>query len=69
MKFRNLLTAIGVLAALSFTSWKLLAQPGATTSPAVFVRGLLMLQLEQQDGLHIILPDAAGHKASVLRYS
>ena len=65
MKFRNLLTAIGVLAALSFTSWKLLAQPGATTSPAVFVRGLLMLQLEQQDGLHIILPDAAGHKATI----
>ena len=65
MKFRNLLTAISVLAALSFTSWKLLAQPGITSSPAVFVRGLLMLQLEQKDGLHVILPDAPGHKATI----
>src|SRR2546430_1518618 len=65
MKVRNLLTAISVLAAFSFTSWKLLAEPGTTASPAVFVRGLLMLQLEQYDGVHIILPDAPGHKAAI----
>jgi hypothetical protein len=65
MKVRNLLTAISVLAAFSFTSWILLAEPGTTTSPVVFVRGLLMLQLEQRDGLHIILPDAPGHKATI----
>jgi hypothetical protein len=65
MKFRNLLTAISVFAALSFASWKVLAQPGTPTSPVIFVRGLLMLQLEQQDGLHVILPDASGHKAAI----
>jgi len=65
MKFRNLLTAISVLAALCCASWKLVAEPGTTTSPTVFIRGLLMLQLEQQDGLHIILPDAPGHKATI----
>lgn len=65
MRFRNLLTAISVFAALSLISVCFAAQPEAVTSPTVFVRGLLMLQLEQQDGLHIVLPDAPGHKATI----
>src|SRR5438105_14378383 len=65
MKFRNLLTAISVFAAVTFTSLAFSAQPETVHPPTVFVRGLLMLQLEQQDGLHIVLPDAPGHNANI----
>ena len=62
MRFRNLLAAISVFVAVSFTSLSFSAQPKTSSPPTVFVRGLLMLQLEQKDGLHITLPDAPGHK-------
>jgi hypothetical protein len=64
MRFRNLLAAVSVFA-VCFTPLCFAAQPEASTSPAVFVRGLVMLQLEQKDGLHIVLPDAPGHKATI----
>jgi hypothetical protein len=64
MRFRNLLAAVSVFA-VCFMPLCFAAQPDASTSPAVFVRGLVMLQLEQKDGLHIVLPDAPGHKATV----
>ncbi|HXC62155.1 MAG TPA: hypothetical protein VNV63_05735, partial [Nitrospiria bacterium] len=65
MRFRNLLAAVSVFAAVSFTSLSFSAQPEVYSPPTVFVRGLMMLQLEQKDGLHITLPDAPGHNANI----
>jgi hypothetical protein len=64
------LTAISVFAAISLMMSVCLfgareADTSVAASPAVFVRGLMMLQLEQQDGLHIVLPDAPGHRATI----
>ena len=63
MRFRNLLAAVGVFA-VCMVSLSAFAY-GETSRPAVFVRGLVMLQLEQKDGLQIVLPDAPGHKATI----
>lgn len=62
MRFRILLAAISVfgICLMSFA-----AQPDVSGSPVLFVKGLLMLQLEQKDGLHIVVPDAPGHKAAI----
>lgn len=65
MKFRNLLRAVSVFALLSLASMSAFAETDASTSPVVFVKGLLMLQLQQKDGLQIILPEADGHKATI----
>ena len=65
MRFRNLLSAMSVFVAVSFTSLSFSAPPETINPPTVFVRGLLMLQLGQQDGLHIVLPDAPGHNANI----
>ena len=64
MKVRNLLAAAGVFAVCLTTS-SVAAQPEVSTSPAVLIRGLMILQLAQKDALHIVLPDAPGHKATV----
>lgn len=62
MKVRHLLAAISVFT-VCFMSFA--GQPDAPSSPVVFVQGLLMLQLEQADGLHIAVPAAEGHIASI----
>ncbi len=64
MRVRNLLAAVSVFA-VCLTTLSLAAQPEVSTSPAVFVRGLMILQLAQKDALHIVLPDAPRHKATV----
>ena len=64
MRVRNLLAAVSVFA-VCLTTLSLAAQPEVSSSPAVFVRGLMILQLAQKDALHIVLPDAPGHRATV----
>jgi hypothetical protein len=67
MKVRNLLAAISVFAVCLTTlrTLSLAAPPEVSNSPAVFVRGLMILQMAQKDALHIVLPDAPGHKATI----
>lgn len=62
MRFRNLLAAISVFTACVMT---LASQPNISSAPVVLVKGLLMLQLEQKDGVHIAVPEAPGHKATI----
>jgi len=64
MRVRILLAAISVFA-VCFTTLSLAAQPEVSTSPAVFVRGLMILEFAHKDALRIVLPDAPGHKATV----
>jgi len=64
MKISKLVLAVGVLVlvagSLSFS-----AQPERRSAPAVVVKGLAMLQLEDPEALRIALPDAPGHKATI----
>src|SRR5579885_2634763 len=65
MRFRNLLTAVSVFAVFCLMSSPLFAGNDNAGSPVVFVPGLLMLQLQEHDGLQVILPDAPGHEATI----
>lgn len=63
MKAQNLLAAVCVCAVSLMPAFA--GQQDISQPPAVYVRGLAMLQLEDQDGLRIALPDAPGHDATI----
>jgi len=65
MRFRNLLIAVSVSAAVCVACLSAFAGADTSTGPVVFVKGLLMLQLQQENGLQIILPDAEAHHATI----
>ena len=63
MKVQNLLAAVCLFAVSQMPVFA--GQQDISQAPVVYVRGLAMLQLEDRDNLHIALPDAAGHDATI----
>lgn len=64
MNTRKMMLGISVLAAVASVSMSSSAQE-PPTSPAIIVKGLVMVRLQDRDGLRIALPNAPHHKATI----
>lgn len=66
MGIRRMMGGIGIVVAVSSVAFGFpVRKDESSPAPAVVVKGLAMVQLQNPEGLRIALPDAPGHRATI----